>query len=245
MNKLLRFEFRKLIKAKSFYVCSIIAAVMTVLSINLANALAAEGVGSFTFNGLIKASLNNGMVMTLMAIFTAMFVSEDEQSGTLKNIYGRGYSRGNVFAAKYIAGLFAAIVFAFLSIGVTVAYGSSLASDGHITSAIVYNLLGQGFVMLGYYTLYFSISMLVGKGGSAIAGCVVGPALIGTVFSMADSFLKLDNIRLSNYWLENAFVKLQGDSCVLKDVYFSISLAITYTIIVFVVGRCLNKKKSL
>ena len=114
MAKLLRFEFHKLIRQKSFYICLAVAVAMLVVStcttylINKDVMDTAE-MGIDAMNVMI-GSASGGVLSMVIGVFIPLFACEDYVSGTIRNIVTRGYSRLAIFSAKLIAVMLATAV---------------------------------------------------------------------------------------------------------------------------------------
>ena len=97
MMNLLRLEFRRLFRAKSFYICLAISLVMIIISaattkmlLNMASSEEfGEAFGSMlqtpTSFSLLKSTASSSLTMVL-AIFLSIFVTEDYTADTIKNI---------------------------------------------------------------------------------------------------------------------------------------------------------------
>ena len=102
MNNLIKFEFRKLFKSKSFYICLLICIGLVLLS-GLTTKIMVESrevIDLPSKYSMLQGAVSFGNITLISAIYTALFVCEDESSNTLKNIYAKGYTRGNVFISK-------------------------------------------------------------------------------------------------------------------------------------------------
>lgn len=117
MIRLLKFEFRKLRKQKSFYICTVFMLALLLLSaitmheLGDANAPFTISYGSaaeFTLN-----TLNGSNFIFISAVFTVLSVCDDYEQQIVKNIYAKGFTRSAVFAAKWIT-VFAAVSIMFI-----------------------------------------------------------------------------------------------------------------------------------
>ena len=160
MGKMIRFEMDKLLHRKSFYICTIIGALLVVIGAKTAASLAEaeESIApAFTAWGTAAGAVNTGNLLLLMAIFTAIFVCDDFDQNTLKNIYSKGYSRGTVYAAQFVVSLLAAgIMFAVDVIAGFVA-GQQFGKIGTVGQYPRVILL-QLIVMAAYHTFFFMMS---------------------------------------------------------------------------------------
>ena len=102
MKKLISFEIRKLLKSKYFYIITAISVIFILLSgltnKAISDALIANGetVQPYSSYLFTKGALGGTYTM-FIAIFVALFATEDSASGTLKNIFAKGYTRSQVY----------------------------------------------------------------------------------------------------------------------------------------------------
>ncbi|MGN0328849.1 MAG: ABC transporter permease [Lachnospira sp.] len=246
MNKLINFELRKLRKTKSFYNCIIIASVLAVL-----NALILKSVSDTTGVLYDAASYslkftNNAMLTLIIGIFTAIFVTEDFSGGTIKNIYAKGYSRNVVYMSKYIVSTVSALIIVITSLLMCVFVSNALFKGEAVeNSTFASSLLLQMLLIVAYNSLYFLISIIVGKLGSSIALIIVGPSMVSLVLTLADSFLNIQNVKFNDYWLENCLSSVQVINCSNSIIVSSLVVSMAVIIVSLVVGTKLHSKKEI
>lgn len=246
MNKLIKFEFRKLCKTKSFYNCIIISSVLAVL-----NALILKSVSDTTGELYDAASYilkftNNAMLLLIIGIFTAIFVTEDFSSGTIKNIYAKGYSRNVVYMSKYIASTVSALIIVGTSLLTCIIVSNGLFKGETVeNSTFLSSLLLQILLIIAYNSLYFVISIIVGKLGSSIAFIIVGPSMVSLMLTLADSFLNIKNVKLNDYWLENCMSSVQVINCSNSIIVSSLVVSMAVIIVSLIVGTQLHRRKEI
>lgn len=228
MGKLLKFEFRKLFRQKSFYICGAILVGLIILSAFTMNMLmlmeqsmTAEGMSvemiadTSIFSGLFMliTSLAGSDFSIVLAVFISLFVCADYTNGTLKNIIARGYGRISVYASKYIVSLIGASILTvvcwlagFLSGAAFWGFGSFTADASAMkyVSVLLLQLLG----VFAYTSEFFFISALLKKTGGAIAVGIIAPLVITMIIGMADALLKKAAFVVSDYWLDTCFASL-------------------------------------
>lgn len=252
MGKLLKFEFRKLQKSKSFYVCLFLSLGMLLISGFSEKALMGnpEEIGIlYPLAGFVRDTLSNGNAILLTGIFVALFVCEDESCGTIKNIYAKGYSRENVFFAKYIVTLVGVLVIVLLDFLVSylfaLAYFDKTAEKGNL----IVDIVGQIVVMLAYHSIFVAISVLMKKTGGAVALNIIGPSMVSLVLTLIDVTLKLkDKLKdflFSNYWVESFFYNFKLTSPSTTAILTGFIGSAIYIAIGILVGYFVSKKKEL
>ena len=109
MGRLLHFEFHKLLRQKSFYICLAVSVAM-LLATTYTSVLISRGVAEPADIGIdgmdvMIGAVSGGMLSMVIGVFVPLFVCEDYASGTIRNIITRGYTRLGIFAAKLMAEL--------------------------------------------------------------------------------------------------------------------------------------------
>ena len=251
MKKLLTFELKKLIKSKYFYVIAIISFAFVMISGRttkaISDALVANGepVQSYSAYLFTKGALS-GTYTLLVGIFVALFATEDNSNGTIKNIYAKGYSRNLVFFAKYIVSLLAVIVISFLTVLIAFGYSNSVWGNSFaIKDNVATIFLGQLLGICAYHAIFFAISSIFGKVGSAIALNIIAPMAVTLVLGMGDAFIKSESVKLTSYWLDSLFSNFTQAASDTKLLPIGIVLFIVYTAAATAVGLLINRKKEL
>lgn len=240
MLKLLKFEFHKLIRQKSTYICILIPFIFLFLGILINKLIYMNDNAQIpTTINILKTSLATTNLTLILAIFIAITVTEDYTEQTIKNIYGKGYSRESVYLTKYI------IIILYTLINVIIIYLSSLLIGniffelGNIDNLII-NLISPAIIILAYSSLSYLIAVSFKKTGPAIACSILIPLIISLLVNTLDSVLKLENIKLANYWLDSFLTNINNNSNI-----SIIIMAIIYTFIFFVSGLIINKKQTI
>ena len=242
MGNMLKFECRRLFKKPSFYVCLGLCAVFTILTIAVSRAnfndmlkYYSSSIGDeYSYYSLENMketfaknfsphmlALNNtgiSMMSTIMAIFMGIFVCEDRVRGTIKNIYARGYSRTDVFLAKFIvASVTATLIFTAITLVAYISGWIMFATKPFAVEPLKVNgiwllILGKFVAILGVTALYFMLSELIGTTGFSIAANIflpsvasmilyIGLELIYFVASKGDNFNYEAVMKIAEYWI--------------------------------------------
>lgn len=217
MNNLFKLEFRRLFRAKSFYICLGISLAMIlvtglttklILSAQSQDMLAAMGYDTnpptalSTMKGIASSSL-----LMVLAAFVTLFVTEDYVGNTIKNIYSKGYSRDLVFFSKYVTTIVASTIiilanalFALLTGGVL--FGE-IGTTGHFFAGSVVAIL---FLLIVYVTIFFMVAICLRKVGGSLAICLVGPVVLSLILLLIDSISS--KFSISAYWLDGILANL-------------------------------------
>ena len=256
MAALLRFEFRKLFQNKAFYICIAISLVMTIIITLTYKAFtdlivqAAEETGTlvpstnYTSFNLLKSSFNNGYVAMIGGVMTALLVSEDYTNDLTKNIYSKGYSREQVYISKFITCLVAFLILMIMGMIASFCFGFALDGLGEMGSNYFLSILGIVLVGIAYYTIFFGIAILLKKTGGAIAISIIGPTVISLLLTMGDTFINLDNFKMSEYWLDSRVTILAQDDVEIKAFVITFIMSLVLMIAMIIPSFLINRKKD-
>ena len=245
MFKLLNFEFRKLIRQKSFYIC--IAAMLALLvgsAYTTELMTAKSGVEDPSLSGIsyLMEAISGSALSAVLAVFIPLFICEDYASGTIRNIITRGFSRLEMFIAKLIAVLAATVLMTAVCLAAAYLVGTAFwgAGEPSLGSEQIKILLCQLAVIAAYATLFFAVSSMLQKVGGSIAICLILPMAAVILLSLADAALAEREIELSGYWIENLGRSLASVEAEAEDIttaligpgcYFAASIAFSWLVI--------------
>ena len=167
MKSLIRSDFYKLRKAKSFWVCMILAVALAVFSVLIMDfsvklmdkvpQQAAQEEAALEESGLnistdgipmSSADLNAsnmllmqfaGTTTILISIFVSLFVGGEFSHGTIKNLASKNHTRTQIYLSKIIVSVIAAIVMTLLYAVVATGLGTALWGFGKVDSSFVAN----------------------------------------------------------------------------------------------------------
>ena len=245
MFKLLNFEFRKLIRQKSFYIC--IAAMLALLvgsAYTTELMTAKSGIEDPSLSGIsyLMEAISGSALSAVLAVFIPLFICEDYASGTIRNIITRGFSRLEIFIAKLIAVLAATVLMTAVCLAAAYLVGTAFwgAGEPSLGSEQIKILLCQLAVIAAYATMFFAISSMLQKVGGSIAICLILPMAAVILLSLADAALAEREIELSGYWIENLGRSLASVEAEAEDIkkaligagcYFAASIAFSWLVI--------------
>lgn len=245
MFKLLNFEFRKLIRQKSFYIC--IAAMLALLvgsAYTTELMTAKSGVEDPSLSGIsyLMEAISGSALSAVLAVFIPLFICEDYASGTIRNIITRGFSRLEIFISKLIAVLAATVLMTAVCLAAAYLVGTAFwgAGEPSLGSEQIKILLCQLAVIAAYATMFFAISSMLQKVGGSIAICLILPMAAVILLSLADAALAEREIELSGYWIENLGRSLASVEAEAEDIkkaligagcYFAASIAFSWLVI--------------
>lgn len=253
MSKLIRFEFRKLLKSTSLYVIlgiSLALVLISALTYNLAVEIAkasgmpVDPITGYTFT---KTTIT-GTFMLLIGIFIALYAAGDYSHGILKNVFAKGYNRIQVFFSKYIVSLIATICIALITVLFAYVIGKGFYGgsrpDGENIAVVI---IGQLLAVITYHALYFALAYTIGRSGIAIAINCVAPTVVSLLLTLGDTALQKSNVsfKLADYWIDGA-LGIFNTSAVSDSSKFAqgIILLVVYFGIALAAGILLNRRKE-
>ena len=229
MNKLLKFELRRLTRSKALYICIAFSAFTVFLLAAtqklLLNGLGGESTGETTALNMLKSLAANYTL--LAAIFASIFITEDYTSETIKNIYSKGYSRPHVFWSKYVSSLIGCMSFV-LVVGVLQFLLGLIMFDGLGTAGKNYALSVFAIVLIlvAYHAIFFAVSIAIRKTGGSIAVSIIGPTGIELLLALADTVLKPKKFSFSSYWLDGMLASLMEYNVAAKPIVTAIVVSL-------------------
>ena len=249
MKKLLTFEFRKLSRQKSFYVCGALAVAFVFLSAALTKLIVQNSEdATLTLPSAVDtlaSALQGANATLLIGIFTALFVCTDHSDGTIKNIYSKGYTRTSVYFSKFAVVIAAATLFCLATWCGGILSGAVLFENiGAFDLKLVLSLVAQLLVVFVYTCMYFALSSVLRKTGGSIAACIVCPMIVSLLFTTISSIVNIESFDLSDYWLDGLFGSLSQASVSGKTALTSIVLSLVYGAVFTSVGVIVSNRQT-
>ncbi len=188
MLNLIKSDIYKLRKAKSFWICIIIAiclsAIMTYFidfTYKMMNNIEAETLASeemmqqngmnisvgntpLNYDDLNASSLLltqfSSSAAILMAVFISLFVGGEFTYGTIKNLASKNYSRTKIYCSKLIVSIAASLFLTVLSVGSATLVGTALWGFGNVSSEMAGDLIVGSLIELLLITAFASLFVM-------------------------------------------------------------------------------------
>ena len=252
MKNLLKFEFHKLFRQKSFYICTAIMFAFSFLAALILEFLVSNSPVDMSELIIKPAScwanllttIDNSNFILISSIFIAIFVCEDFSSGTIKNIYARGFSKTQVFISKLIVVVVAALIMFGLNLLFSLLVGLIFYGANSFDVKCIWILLSQIPLVLANTTLAFAISIVSKKIGPAIAISILGVMIISLLFTMVDAVLAIENFNISELWIEGMMTKLGSTAATTGEILSTLACNIAYIILFIIISFNINKKQE-
>jgi ABC-2 type transport system permease protein len=256
MLNILKSDFYKLKKSRTFWICALMCVLISVFLVAAIRQYLILGNPRVSEQELadmreessaiwaLEYLLTMGFHLIISGAFTAVFISSEFRYGTMKNALSRGAARIKIFFSKFAVCSIASLVmlFAFmltlLAAG-TVAWGFGTAELPGLISMMAL----QSLMVLAYTALFAFISMNLRSNGAAIAVNIICVTMVSLLFFVI-SMLFGDTIILSDYWLEEAVSILATTTPAPGDVIRGILIALGWGTASLTVGTVLFKKRD-
>lgn len=240
---LLKFEWRKLWRQKSLYICFGIGLLIITLAM----------LTSKTFDTLTDAVNTMFVVLStgftsFLGIFIALFVCQDFAQQTIKNIYARGYRRTTVYFAKYFISLAATLLMAFLYMAFGFVW--TLMLGGEVGSLLAWQwgtLALQIWTIIGFHGLFFGVGMLLTKVGGTVALNLVGISFCFQILNLIFVLFEIE-FNILDFSLETLFTSLVNtliDNRITTElVTRAVILPLSYVVIFVGAGWYVNQRRD-
>lgn len=213
MKSLFRFELRKLLRQKSYYVCLGIILLTVVISVTVLKIMSfsdseiAEFIQKLHngFSECVNARLNVAFEL-VMSFFIAYNICGDFDQSIIKGVYSRGYSRRQYYLTKLCLVLIATIISFFTLIIFTFILYSIMFGVGKPDSIwlIIRSILLQLLYVVTSTIMVVMLCFVFKKSGGVIAFCAFVPNIVDVILSLISSaiFAFTDKeLNLSRFWL--------------------------------------------
>lgn len=151
MINLIRSDFYKLFRTKAFYICAVIAAVLSSLGVILLNSAINSELGISAsllgYDGIYALTTGTSQSTLFITIMISMFIPNEFSFGTIKNIASKGISRANIYLSKVISGVFISVVYVLVCAAVSFTVGTVMWGAGELTRDVYLDI----FKMLGLF----------------------------------------------------------------------------------------------
>ena len=218
MFNLIASDFYKLFKRKSFYICAVIAVIMSCLGVVLLNAVLNMGGIEVTpkemgYNGIYAITAAMGESTLLVTILISMFVPSEFSFGTIKNIASKGISRVSIYLSKFIVCTFVCFIYTLLCAIASFIFGTIMWGTGDIWGQnVILDILRMFglflLVQIALQSIFIMIGFIVRQTGGTVAINLAITILVpGAIISFIDfackSWLKIEDFSAAKYWLSD------------------------------------------
>lgn len=253
MSGLLRSDFYKISKMKSFPICLLIALALAVGSIFMLD-YTAQFVDMGTYNASnTMLSTFAGDSKIFIAIVVSIFAASEFGFGTIKNVASRGFSRVGIYFSKLIGACVIALV---IQLVYSVAYTGTATimwGFGDVSASFwpeTLKIIGLEILLtLAYTSVFVMVSMLIRQSGAAIAiNLCITMQFIYLFVQLAQAGLhKLFNVEvaLSDYLLSTNAASLVNGDVTSEMMTRSLLVGIIYFVVFTLLGLWSFQKRDI
>lgn len=215
MERLIKFELRKMLRQKTFYVC--VGVILLVVVLNVLILYMVDRVSSSFFGDTVVTGLYSGLQFIIQApsmmqmsilfpIFITLFICNDFSEGTIKNVVSRGFTRTQIYFSKLIASTVAGLIFMVWAMLTAFVAGSLVWGAGSID--VTKMLEGIGVLVLltvAYVTFDTFLAFLFRKKAGSLAVGIAVSYVVQLICLIVDSIFEFKDmdIRISGYTISS------------------------------------------
>ena len=210
MLNLIKADFYKLFRMKSFYICGLLGTALSLLgiwAINLQlNGLPAELLG---YSGITALIQGLSYVAIFYIIFISLFIPNEFSFGTIKNMVSSGQSRISIYLSKIVIGIFTVISYSLLSGVASWILGSIFWGNGDINRddyLKILRMIGLFIIAeVAMQCIFIMVSFVIRRSGGAVAVNLVismffNTLVLGLINFLAYEWFKVEDFESSKYW---------------------------------------------
>lgn len=222
MSNIVKFELRKLFRSPVLWFC-----VLALIMGNLMNVvvykmleimpidmtvtddmgLGLESILTLKTNGtnMLMNSIMNSSLISVLSIFSALFICEDFSNNTAKNILARGYTRKEMVWSKLVSTTIASISFILFSLITGFFFGWLIGgSIGEWSNSLLLYMVGQIVAVIAFNAIYMSVSLMLRKAAPTIAITLLSSSFIPLILKGLSSVFEIKGFDLEMASLSNA-----------------------------------------
>jgi ABC-2 type transport system permease protein len=219
MGNLLRSDFYRLFKSKSFYICTAIALLlisgnaflmewsyrMMAETQNVSVALTPLFTDGITY-GLKMFS--GGDVHLFMAIFIAIFITGEYTHGTMKNVVSKGFPKHQIYLSKIITMTAATFIMIFLmflfgTASAAIVTGKFGTFTGTYVSQILIMVAIELLLHVALTAVFVLVANTIRNNGGVIAINIIGVMSIAPLMYQAAELIFRNKIKFTQFGLRN------------------------------------------
>ncbi len=277
MGNLIRFEFRKLYQARVFYIGAIILVgiILLMMGVQKLTELGLEGAGlsfseldveydvdsdpgllagfaAYTGSGSgrtwLLSALSNMYVPIAFGVFIAVFFCGDFGNHAIRNVITKGYSRVEIFFAKYLVCLTASIIYALLGFLTGFGFGTLFWKVGTFEAWPVFRLLAVQLVVIAAFNAFFCFfAALLQKTAGALIVAIAGPLALSMILMVIELIFAANGkeVNISAWWIGRFMTAISYIKAPVKDILRSLFGSLGYIAVFTAGGALVSRKREL
>ncbi len=265
MDKILRAQFYRLWRMKSFYVCVAVGAAFAVLGIiimqaemgmyksmvttqpqlqltidNISASIKEGGVGR------LAACMGGNLIPILIGIVISLFICMDISSGAIKNAHG--FRRSEFYFATLIVTCVLSVIMTLIYMLSSFVAGSIAWGTGTINKDVILNILKlvgiQNLLIVGCASLFVMVAFLIRNSGGTIAVNLGSLIIVSLILTLISPLFEKDFL-IDQYWIGDAISFVAKLNITNDDIIRSLIVAGCYIVIPTVIGLFTFQKRDI
>lgn len=211
MLNIIKSDFYKFTRSKTFYVMIIITAFFGLLTIigtyfALKNG-DGEGPTILLQNArqILFSAMNSNMNIMLIAVMSSIFVAREYSSGIIKDTVSSGTQRRNIFLSKFLIASLFAIILTLINVFIQGSFGSIMLGYGQAFNLqefllITKTFFSASFILVSCTALFVMLATAFKSLGASLA-TNIGIIMFGGLFFYLVSLIHTVLKDISDYWI--------------------------------------------
>jgi ABC-2 type transport system permease protein len=258
MFNIIKADFYKFFKSKTFYVSLIVAllfatlyVVATYFGVQQMGQPGGPPVGAIETNtrGLLFRAIDSNIVIMLIAVMTSIFVSAEYSTGIIKDTVSSGKSRTKIFLSKLIVTAVGASLILVFNVIYQTLFGLLFLEYGTAFNMVEFwlvlkTLFSALVVIISFNTLFATLTTAFKTLGASLAsniGLLMFGGLIFYLISLIGDFFK----NITDYWLADNLTKIVQNAMLNSYEFKPLIIALCYLIVSVIAGILIFKKQDI
>lgn len=263
MLKLIRANFYRLWRMKSFYICTAVVAGLTILGViitqvqyNAYNSSTEPTLKIMAENehsimkaggvGYLGTCMGDITVLMMLAIIVSIFICVDFNTGAIKNTHG--FSRNEIYFSTLItsaaASLIMMLAYMLISfVSASIAWGVGKV-DSHIIASLFKMIGMESLLIIGIAALFVMVAMVMRNSGGTIAVNMSSLIAVPIILSLVNRLFSSDVV-LTKYWLGTSIMNMATLKPANDDIIRCLIVAGCYIVISTLIGVVTFQKRDI
>lgn len=268
MSSLIKADFKKLFKGKSFWICSLITLVLgiglTFLYHAVYDMLASKlndmgmspmiammgGMSAILSDfpastwATVQILFSDTTIILLLCIVMVLFITTEYTAGTYKNSIARGFSRTTIYFSKLIISLVVMLILTVLYIVPSAFTANALyeSTESVEISTIITTIFIDVLELVSITILLTMLAFVLNSTGGAIALTLFLMAIVPTILEIVD--ILTEDLKLSQYWLPST-LSLTSSFISNNTTWIPVTISLCYLAASLSIGLLVFNKKDI
>lgn len=265
MPKLLKAQFYRLWRMKSFYVCLAVAAAFSVLSVvivqaemNMYKSMAstepalqktADSLSLITKEGgvgRVTGCMEGILIPILIGILISLFICIDFSSGAIKNEHG--FHRSEIYVSTLIVTSVLSVIMTLFYMLTSFAAGSIAWGVGTVNKDVILDILKvvgiQNLLIIGCTALFVMVAYLIRNSGGTIAVNLGSQVVVSLILTLISPLLE-KHFLINQYWICDALGYVAKSNLPNDDIIRSLIVAGCYIVATTAIGLFTFQKRDI